>query len=248
MPDDPRHERLESDKQIAPDALSTQDGISPEQSKVDHRQTFFNRNFAVLITAATTILGISLSATQIWVAYIQSDREAQRRASENAAAQLEKSREFDFQESKDLREFVIKNYSQITSNKEDVRNNIRDLIISTYRPEIVAPIIRRLGAFSPKQQQATWGEAASALAGFAARKPDTAWCYQEKKQNGTYGVYCHSSEANCKTAKQGSSTATACSQVSGLSETDWHPIGGGLMNSWYQEQMKTPLPQPFPQP
>jgi hypothetical protein len=248
MPDDLRHEQLKVDGQKTPDAPKTQERLGPENSKADHDQSFFNRNFGVLITAATTILGISLSATQIWVAYIQSDREAQRRASENAAAQLEKSREFDFQESKDLREFIIKNYSQITSDKEDVRNNIRDLMISTYRPEIVTPIVRQLRAFSPKQQQATWGDAAVALAGFAARKPDTAWCYQEKKPNSTYGVYCHSSEANCTTAKQGSRTATACIQVSGLSETDWHPVGKGLMNSWYQEQMNTPLPPPFPQP
>jgi hypothetical protein len=245
MPDDLHQE---PNKQKAMDALSTDGRPSTGNGKDDHEENVFNRNFGVLITAATTILGICLSGTQIWVAYIQSDREAQRRASESAAAQIEKSREFDFQESKDLREFVIKNYPQITSDKEEVRSNIRDLMISTYRPEIVMPIIRQLGAFSPKQQQSTWGEAAAALTGFAARKPDTAWCYQEKKSNGTYGVYCHSSEVNCTTAKQGSRTATACIQVSGLPETNWHPMGKGLMNSWYEEQMNAPLPPPFPQP
>lgn len=161
---------------------------------------------------------------------------------------MQKSREFDFQESKDLREFIIRNYSQITSDKEDVRDNIRDLMISTYRPEIVTPVVRQLGAFAPKQQQATWGEAAVVLTQFAARKPDTAWCYQEKKSNGTFGAYCHSSESNCTAAKQGSKTATACMQVNGLSTTEWRPSGKGLLNSWYQEQMNTSLPPPFPQP
>jgi len=228
---------------------TSQDGPGGSRADAPHHQpNFFNRNLGVLITAATTFLGLCLSATQIWVANIQSDREAQRRIAENAAAQLEKSREFDFQESKDLREFIIKNYAQITSDKEEVRNGIRDLMISTYRPEIVTPIVRQLGAFSPKQQQATWGEAAVALAGFASRKPDTAWCYQEKKSDGTYGAYCHSSNANCVTGKQGSRTATACIQVSGLSQTEWHPTGKGLLNSWYQEQMNSPLPPPFPQP
>jgi hypothetical protein len=100
-------------------------------------------------------------------------------------------------------------------------------MISTYRPEVVLPIVRQLGAFSPKLQQATWGEAAAAISGFTSRKPDAGWCYQEKKTNGTYGVYCRSSNANCMTAKQGSRTATACSQVTGLSETDWQPTGRG---------------------
>src|SRR5260370_8543198 len=121
MPTELHHESVAPDKQKAADARSTEGRMSTEGGKGEHEQNFFNRNLGVLITAATTILGISLSATQIWVAYIQSDREAQRRAAESSATQLEKSREFDFQESKDLREFVIKNYPPIPSATNALR-------------------------------------------------------------------------------------------------------------------------------
>jgi hypothetical protein len=217
-----------------------------EGSRTAPSERFFNRNFGVLITAATTILGVSLSAAQVWVAYIQKDRENAQHEHEADLAEQQKSREFDFQESKDLREFVVKNYGQITSKDDGVRNSIKDLMLLTYRESTVKPVVARLQAFSPAQQRSTWDVANAELAGSAARPPDEGWCYQEKKAAGTYGVYCHSSETNCNDAKSGSKTATQCIHVTGLSQTDWHPLPKGLKNSWYQEGMANPLPVPFP--
>jgi hypothetical protein len=250
MPEDLERERFELDKQKASDEAELErQRFLFEKAKFARDNHIFNRNFGVLITAATAVLGVSLSAAQVWVAYIQKDRESSQRGHETELSQLEKSREFDFEESKDLREFVIKNYSEITSKDDTVRNNIKDLMLLTYRPGIVNPVVERLRAFSPAQQRSTWDQADAELAGFsAARAPEQAWCYQERKQSGSFGVYCHSSAANCNDAKQGSKTATQCILVGGLSQTGWHPLPKGFKNSWYQEGMADPLPAPFPQP
>ncbi len=249
MPDDLELERFEpSTKEAANETPGEPQKLPPEKSRPAREDSFFNRNFGVLITAATTILGVSLSVAQVWIAYIQKDRERAQRDHETELSEREKSREFDFQESKDLREFVVKNYAQITSKDDGVRNGIKDLMLLTYRESTVKPVVARLQAFSPAPQRTTWDLANEQLAGFADRPPDEAWCYQEKKTGGTYGAYCHSSETNCNDAKRGSKTATQCTHVAGLSQTDWHPLPKGLKNSWYQEGMANPLPSPFPQP
>lgn len=248
MSENPERESFESNKKGAPEAAMTELQAPPEKTKSAREDSFFNRNFGVLITAATTILGVSLSAAQVWVAYIQKDRENAQHVHEAELTESEKTREFDFQESKDLREFVVKNYAAITSKDDGVRNGIKDLMLLTYREATVKPVVARLQAFSPATQRTTWDVANEQLAGFADRPPDEAWCYQEKKVGGTYGAYCHSSETNCNDAKKGSKTATQCIHVAALSQSNWHPLPKGLKNSWYQEGMANPLPSPFPQP
>jgi hypothetical protein len=75
--------------------------------------------------------------------------------------------------------------------------------------------------------------------------PDSAWCYQERKSSGSFGAYCHWSEANCLRAR--SAAATACALVTGLRKTSWRPAPKGYLNSWWQEPMSNLLPPPFPQ-
>jgi CheY-like chemotaxis protein len=78
--------------------------------------------------------------------------------------------------------------------------------------------------------------------------PESAWCYQEEKPVGSFGVHCHWSQQRCDQAKAFSTTATACVAVGGLSKTGWRPTYPGYMESWYQLGLKQPLPAPFPQP
>lgn len=77
--------------------------------------------------------------------------------------------------------------------------------------------------------------------------PNTASCYQERSENGSYSVHCHWSQDRCDEAKKASRTATACLSVEGLAQSGWRPANRGFMDSWYQLGMSQPLRPPFPQ-
>lgn len=249
MAEDLDRERLEMEKQkIADDLKLEQRRLSLEEARLAREDHVLNRNLGVLITAATTVLGICITAGQLGLATIQKNKEIAQKVREEAFLEQQKALEFDFQESRDLREFVTKNIDQIISPNTAARASMKVLMLTTYRPEIVASVLDGLSVASPEGQRITWIEAKKEANGIAKILPDQAWCYQEKKGSGKFGVYWHRSENNCNIAKQGSRTAGGCILVSDLPKAGWAPHGGGFMGSWYEEGYENPKPAPFPQP
>lgn len=249
MPDEQLdRERFQWDKEKARTELELDRArLGLEQNKDTRESQFLNRNLGVLITAATTILGLVLAAGQWYIAHKQSVSEQAYRDHETEAARLASATEQDRQLSKDLREFVIKYYPD-TGASSDIENRFL-AGMATFPPDKVAPLLARLSQSAAPEQQKILSQATAAAARISDQTPDAAWCYQERKSNGTYGAYCHLSGTNCEIAKQGSKTATSCAQVSGLGGIKgWHPLGKGLLNSWYQQNMSQPLSPPFPQP
>ncbi len=70
--------------------------LDEQKAKVDQR--FLNRNFAAVTTLAVGLVGVLLSAAQIWVAYIQKERELVQKDRESITEELAKQRDLDLQE------------------------------------------------------------------------------------------------------------------------------------------------------
>jgi hypothetical protein len=83
---------------------------------------------------------------------------------------------------------------------------------------------------------------------WSARKPDQAWCYQERKAGDKpFFVACHLYRVNCETARgtNNPTPGTGCVFID-LKSADWRPIPGGYLNSWRQNS-DSMFPPPFPQ-
>src|SRR5437763_9115953 len=92
-------EKLEIDKKRL--------ALDEERMRFDER--FWHRNFGTMTTFAVAFLGLVLSVAQVWVAYLQRDRDMLQKEHEITMAQMQKARELQSQERRDLREFVSKN-------------------------------------------------------------------------------------------------------------------------------------------
>jgi hypothetical protein len=83
---------------------------------------------------------------------------------------------------------------------------------------------------------------------WSAKKPDQAWCYQERKiGDKPFFVACHLYRANCEKARgtNNPTPGTGCVFID-LTTANWTPSAGGYLNSWYQNS-DSQFPAPFPQ-
>jgi hypothetical protein len=131
--------------------------LDEQKAKIDQR--FLNRNFAAVTTLAVGLVGVLLSAAQIWVAYIQKERELLQKQHESVAEEFVKQRDFDLQEKRDLRGFVVQNYAHIFSDDASERDRMKNLLLSTYSAVVVQPVFDGLFAITSKSQQSTWAQA-----------------------------------------------------------------------------------------
>jgi hypothetical protein len=131
--------------------------LDEQKAKVDQR--FLNRNFAAVTTLAVGLVGVLLSAAQIWVAYIQKERELVQKDRESITEELAKQRDLDLQEKRDLRSFVVQNYPHIFSEDAAERDRMKNLLLTTYSAVVVQPVFDGLFAITPKSQQSTWAQA-----------------------------------------------------------------------------------------
>jgi hypothetical protein len=92
------------------------------------------------------------------VAYIQKDRELLQKDHESITSEFAKQRDLELQEKRDLRAFIIQNYSYIFSGDADERDRMKNLLLSTYSAAIVKPVFENLLTITPKSQQSTWAQ------------------------------------------------------------------------------------------
>ena len=111
-----------------------------------------------MTTFAVAFLGLILSVAQVWVAYVQKDRDVLQKEHEIEIAQIQKDRELQSQERRDLREFVSKNDALIFSVDGAARDRMRKLMLSTFSAELVQPVFDSLLTISTPTQQATWAQ------------------------------------------------------------------------------------------
>ena len=154
-----------------------------DEEKARFEQRFWHRNFGTLTTFAVAFLGLVLSVAQVWVAYLQKDRDALQKEHEVAIAQIQKDRELQSQERRDLREFVSKNDALIFSTDPVARDRMRKLMLSTFSADIVQPVFDNLLAISAPAQQATWAQARGQAADLVMEqaKPLVYVHYQDKR-------------------------------------------------------------------
>lgn len=161
--------------------------LEEERALFDKR--FWHRNFGTMTTFAVAFLGLVLSVAQVWVAYVQKDRDALQRDREIEIARIQKERELESQERRDLREFVSKNDTQIFSADTQVRERMKKLMLTTFTAEIVQPVIASIFVISPPAQQATWAVARGEADQIAAQQarplgPLVYVHYQDKRDAG----------------------------------------------------------------
>lgn len=158
--------------------------LDEEKARFDAR--FWHRNFGTMTTFAVAFLGLVLSVAQVWVAYVQKDRDALQREHEVAIAQIQKQRELESQERRDLREFVSKNDGQIFSADSAARDRMKKLMLATFTPYIVQPVFDSLFAISAPAQQGTWAQARGEAANLAIQQaqPLVYVHYQDKRDSG----------------------------------------------------------------
>ncbi len=84
-----------------------------------------------------------------------------------------------------------------------------------------------------------------APAGWEAKPPLHAWCYQEHNKSG-YFVACHFIKRTCDIArgKNNPTPGSDCQELD-LSKAQWTPHSGGYLRSWY-DQRDTKFEPPFP--
>ena len=130
--------------------------LEEQKAKIDQR--FLNRNFGAVTTLAVGLVGVLLSAVQLRVAYIQKDHELLQKDHESVTEEFAKQRDLDLQEKRDLRAFIIQNYSHIFSDDASERDRMKNLLLSTYSAVIVKPVFDNLLTITPKSQQSTWAQ------------------------------------------------------------------------------------------
>ncbi len=134
-----------------------------QKAKVDQR--FLNRNFAAVTTLAVGLVGILLSAAQVWVAYIQKGRELLQKEHESVTVEFAKQRDRDLQEQRDLRTFIVQNYSHIFSDDASERDRMKKIMLTTYSAVIVKPVFDGLFIITSKSsQQSTWAQGQAEVA------------------------------------------------------------------------------------
>jgi hypothetical protein len=113
------------------------------------------------------------------------DRDILQKEHEITIAQIQKERELQSQERRDLREFVSKNDALIFATDPAPRDRMRKLMLSTFSADIVQPVFDSLLAISSPAQQATWVQARNEAADLAIQqnKPLVYLHYQDKRDS-----------------------------------------------------------------
>jgi hypothetical protein len=171
-------------EQIAREQLGLdKDRFKLEQDKARFDQRFWHRNFGTMTTFGVAFLGLILSVAQVWVAYIQKDRDVLQKQHEIEIAQFQKDRELQSQERRDLREFMSKNDALIFSADGTARDRMRNLMLTTFSADLVQPVFERLFKISTPAQQATWDQARGEAAALVIQqaKPVVYIHYQDKR-------------------------------------------------------------------
>src|SRR5260370_17977274 len=115
-----------------------------EEAKTRFDERFWHRNFGTMTTFAVAFLGVALSAAQVWVAYIEKDRQALQREQEIRLAEVRGNRELESQERRDLREFITKNAARVFSKDPTERDQMRELMLATFTAKVCQPIFANL--------------------------------------------------------------------------------------------------------
>ncbi|HWS85782.1 MAG TPA: hypothetical protein VN282_02230 [Pyrinomonadaceae bacterium] len=147
---DLERERLELDKTIATSRLEF------ERQKSDRENKFWNRNSGVLITGLISLAALMVTATQIWTAKLQKDREIE-------MSDRQKDRELSLMDEKNKREwnlsaakFVAENMKVILGDNAQEKELLAKMLANIYPPEVAAPLLAKLENASPPPEENTW--------------------------------------------------------------------------------------------
>ena len=122
---------------------------------MSNSETFFNKNFGVLITAIVSLCAVIVSASQIWVATINKNKEleiAQQAA--KAARELEilnSTRDWNL----DVAKFMAQHREAIFSEGEEGLH-LQKVMLATFPPEITASVFGNLSKISNKDSFNYW--------------------------------------------------------------------------------------------
>src|SRR4051794_37516767 len=89
-------------------------------------KTPYRRQFGALLSAAIAFAGVAVSATNIWVAYIQ------------------KSKDIEIATRKDLRDFVTLNRAVIFGNDRAAAEQIRNVMRVTFPDDLLAVVMPQI--------------------------------------------------------------------------------------------------------
>jgi hypothetical protein len=169
-----RHFRLEQQR------------LQLEQDKQRFDRRFWHRNFGTMTTFGVAVLGLALSAAQVYVARTQRDIDAAQRAHEIELAQLQRDRELLAQEQRDLRTFLMNNQEKLFSSNTTDRDHMKQLLVTSFTPQVSKPAIDRLLSESTDPaQRARWTEAQTQVAKIATEQARVSVYlhYQDKQDN-----------------------------------------------------------------
>lgn len=142
-----------------------------EKNKVKVGQKFTNKYLGTIITAIISLAALIISATQVYIAFINKDKEI-------SLTQLQLDREWKLKSV----EYVSENWNKIFGDDEDERNRIRDIMIVTFPEDITNALFKKLEETEDSETgKKTWQVGGQKLARIYANKIRVFLQYKESK-------------------------------------------------------------------
>lgn len=129
-----------------------------EKSCVGLQDTFARRHFGALLIAVASILTVTVSAAQVWVAWITKERET-------ALATMNDDRRWALEVAK----FLAEHRAEIYGNDSDARRMIRNVMLASFPLPLVDHVFSVVAESVPKDHAGTWEEGMQIIDSFDPR-------------------------------------------------------------------------------
>lgn len=134
-----------------------------ENEKSREQNKFFSKHFGAIITAAVTLATVSVSGAQVWVAYINKNKEL-------SVTELQKKQELDSTNEErirrwklDVAEFIFEKRKLIFSDEANESKQIRNVMLATFPLDVTERIFLKIEAGASDEQKEIWAEGQKAI-------------------------------------------------------------------------------------
>ncbi|MCW5198386.1 hypothetical protein VU07_01155 [Desulfobulbus sp. F4] len=126
------------------------------QKNKREKDTFFSKNFSVLITASISLVAVLVSASQVLVAYINRERELEITSITKEKEQKLKETEQEQQWRLKLASFVSDNIELIFSSDIEKKTSIRNVLLVSFPSAYTRSLFEKLKSTAPDDAKKFW--------------------------------------------------------------------------------------------
>ena len=138
--------------------------LNLEKVRAEAEKRFVNKNLGTIVTAIVSLAAIIVSIGQVWVSYIQKEKElvlsSAQKFKELEMAGIKQNREYGLS----IGDFVMKNSDAIFGKNEEKRTLVKNVLLTTFDESVTKPLVDNFVEVSEGEARASWIDAQRHLA------------------------------------------------------------------------------------